>query len=126
MNRFLDETLHRFAREGARKLLRPILLCLTARLFGTAGIGFLVAWAFLILSAAWGPAMAALSLGAGLTLLAGIFLVVAVRPLSKPAAAAAPTPRSLGPKDAERDGASLVAFTAAFVLGKYLTGDGRG
>ncbi len=126
MNRLLDEALHRFAREGARKLLRPILLSLTACLFGAAGIGFLVTWIFLTLSAAWGPAMAALILGAGLMLLAGLFLAVAIRPLSKPATAAAPTPRSPAPDDADRDGASLVAFTAAFVLGKYLTGNRRG
>jgi Na+-transporting methylmalonyl-CoA/oxaloacetate decarboxylase gamma subunit len=126
LNRFLDETLHRFAREGARKLLRPIVLGLSACLFGAAGIGFLLAWVFLTLSAVWGPAMAALALGVGLTLLAGLLLAVAMRPLSKPDTAAAPTPRSPAPKDAERDGASLVAFTAAFVLGKYLTGNRRG
>jgi len=126
LNRLLDEALHRFAREGARKLLRPIVLGLTACLFGAGGIGFLLAWVFLTLSAAWGPAMAALILGAGLTLLAGTLLAVAMRALSKPAIVPAPTPRSPEPKDAERDGASLVAFTAAFVLGKYLTDNRRG
>lgn len=70
--------------------------------------------------------MAALSLGLGLTVLAAVFMLLAKTQMSRKAVATARTPPPLVVVDADRDGASLVAFTAAFVLGRYLTGDGRG
>jgi hypothetical protein len=74
--------------------------------------------------------MAALLLGVGLTLLAGILPVVSKwRPskwrLSKHGTAAAATPRTPAPEDGGGDGASLIAFTAAFVLARFLTEGGR-
>ena len=126
MNRFLDQTLHKVAREGARKLLLPLLLGLSAALIMLVGIGFLLASAFITLAAAWGPAMAALALGLGLMVLAAVLVLIAKTQMSRKAVATARTPLTPVAADADRDGAALVAFTAAFVLGRYLTGDGRG
>jgi len=69
--------------------------------------------------------MVALLLGVGLTLLAGILLVVSKWRPSMHATAAAATPRTPAPEDGGGDGASLIAFTAAFVLARFLTEGGR-
>ena len=124
MNRFLDQILQRAARESARKLLLPLVLGLSAALIMLVGSGFLLASAFITLAAAWGPAMAALSLGLGLTVLAAVLMLIAKTQMSRKAVATARTPPPVA-ADADRDGASLVAFTAAFVLGRYLTGKRR-
>ena len=126
MNRFLDQILQRAARESARKLLLPLVLGLSATLIMLVGIGFLLTSAFITLAAAWGPAMAALSLGLGLTVLAAVLMLVAKTQMSRKGGATAQTPPPPVAANADRNGASLVAFTAAFVLGRYLTGKRRG
>ena len=126
MNRFLDQTLHRVAREGVRNLLLPLLMGLSAALIMLVGSGFLLASAFITLAAAWGPAMAALSLGLALTVFAAVLMLIVKTQLSRKSVATAQTPSPPVAADADRDGASLVAFAAAFVLGRYLTGKRRG
>jgi len=129
LNRFLGDTMHGMARDGVQKLLLLILLGLSAFLIGTAGFGFLIACGFLMLSTAWGAELAALALGLGLTLLAVVLGIWVKRHWWNTARTMAPetdAPAAKTPEDAGRDAASQVAFTAAFVLGRYLIGGGRG
>lgn len=127
--------MQRIVRDGARTLLLPVLVGLSGFLLGAAGCGFLISWAFMTLSVAWGPEGAALAMGLGLMLLAVVPAVwikrrwwnptslaatVAEAPATQPHPTKPATPDEVG-----RDAASLVAFTGAFVLGRYLTGNGR-
>lgn len=128
MNRFLDDTLScvaRAARAGLRKLLLLALLCLSGLLIGAAGIGFLTTWAFMTLSMVLGPRPALLLTGLGLMLVAGCLLGL-VRLLSKPDPAVAPDSPPVAAVADANNAASLVAFTAAFVLGRYLKDGKRG
>ncbi len=127
MNRFFDDTVHgvaRIAHGGACKLLALFVLGLSGYLIGVAGIGFLTAWAFLSLSMALGEGSAALLIGLGLTLLGAGVLTLFWR-CSKPAPADVPQSRPAAPQADMDDAPSLIAFTAAFVLARYLTGEMR-
>lgn len=109
-----------------RKLLWPVTLVLLACLLGLVAIGFLTAAAYLAISAAYGPVWAMLKLGAGFMGQAGVALLLSGLNSTKPALAApvtAPTATSIAtPSEAS----ATVAFTAAFVLGRYLAGKKRG
>jgi len=121
------------ARVGARRAMRQGLVLALGCLIGVAGLGFLTASAFLALEATHGAARAALVVGLALLLLAGGIVALArgrpPRPL--PAEGAPPRPAAEAhrpPAEAPRppDAAALLAFTAAFVLARYLTGRLRG
>lgn len=105
-----------------RKLLWPVMLVLLACLLGLLAIGFLTASAYLAISAAYGPVWAMLMLGAVFMGLAGVALLLSRLRLTKPALAAPVTAPDATPSEA----AATVAFTAAFVLGRYLAGKKRG
>ena len=108
-------------RTDLRKLVLPGLLALAAGLSALAGIGFLTAWAYLALSAAVGHAPAALLTGLGYLVVCAVLLFLARRLVSRPERAEpahrAPRPRH---QNETGDAASQIAFTAAFVLGRYL------
>lgn len=119
----VDDIVHsigRCVRMDARRLLLPILLVMAGGLTGAAGIAFLTVWAYLTLSLAIGHGPASLLIGLGLTILAAGLLVLArKRFLQKPPA----DPLAIRPMtDATGKAvfASQVAFTAAFVLARYL------
>jgi predicted lipid-binding transport protein (Tim44 family) len=125
--RFLDEIVHSIGQDvrmDAREMLLPALLALAGGLTGATGVGFLTAWAYLTLGIAVGHGTAALLIGVVYTLLAGGLIFLARRQLSKhdPEDPSRKQPRAHG-KDAT-DAASQFAFTAAFVLARYL-GEGK-
>ncbi len=127
MTRFLDDTVSgvaRVARRGAFKLLALFMLGLSGYLIGVAGIGFLTVWAFLSLSMALGNGYAALLIGLGLTLLGAGILAVFWQ-CSKPGPADVPQSKPAAPQAERDDAPSLIAFTAAFVLARYLMGENR-
>jgi len=110
------------ARNRARRAMRQGLALTLGCLIGAAGLGFLTASAFLALEASLGATTAALLVGLAISIVAGGILAVsrrrAERPLPAgwvppPPAAQAPHPPDAGP---------LLAFTAAFVLARYLKG----
>lgn len=127
MNRLFDDAVHgaaRFARGGACKLLALFMLGLSGYLIGVAGIGFLTVWVFLSLSMALGKGYAALLIGLGLTLLGAGVLALFWR-WSKPAPVDVAQSRPAAPQADMDDAPSLIAFTAAFVLARYFTGEKR-
>jgi hypothetical protein len=93
---------------------------------GAAGLGFLTAAAFLAIKTAFGATTAALLTGLALSILgAGIMALTKNRPPApRPSEAAMARPVTPGPHPP--DAAPLLAFTAAFVLARYLTGRLRG
>ena len=93
-------------------------------LIGAGAIGFLTASAFLALEAPLGPATAALAVGVALSVLAGGVLALARGRPPRPLPVA--TPRLAAEAPPPPDAAALLAFTAAFVLARYLTGRLRG
>jgi hypothetical protein len=95
-------------------------------LIGVAGLGFLTASAFLALEATHGAARAALVVGLALLLLAGGIVAVARGRPPRPLPAGGAPPRPAAEAHHPHDAASLLAFTAAFVLARYLTGRTRG
>ena len=105
-----------------RKLLWPVMLVLLACLLGVLAIGFLTASAYLAISAAYSPGLATLMLGAGFMGMAGVALLLSRLRLMKPALAAPATAPTATPSEP----AATVAFTAAFVLGRYLAGKNWG
>jgi hypothetical protein len=119
----VDDVVHsigRDVRKDAGELLVPILLALAGVLAGAAGVAFLTAWAYLTLSSAVGQGPASLLIGLGLTVLAVGILAVARNRFtqttqSDPLVA---EPQTSAPSEAEF--ASQIAFTAAFVLARYL------
>lgn len=124
----LDDMVHGIARDvrmDLRTLLLPVLLALTGGLIGATGVGFLTAWAYLLVGAAVGYGSAALLIGLGYLLLSVGFVSLARRQLSKhdPGDAARKQPGARGTE--ATDAASEIAFTAAFVLARYL-GAGKG
>ncbi|MFZ7089924.1 hypothetical protein [Primorskyibacter sp. 2E233] len=128
MNRFLDNAVHgvaRDAQDGARKLLVTTLLALSGWLIGAAGFGLLAAWAFLMLSQSVGPSTAALLLGLGLMALAAALLAYVHKRMSHPAEPKGGKTPEPAPETNPPDAASLFAFTAAYVLGRALSGDKR-
>jgi predicted lipid-binding transport protein (Tim44 family) len=119
----LDDMVHSIARNvrmDIRKLLSPVLLALAGGLIGATGIGFLTAWAYLTLSAAVGHGSAALLIGLGYLMLSAGLVFLANRQLAKhdPGDPSRKQPSAQG-KEAT-DAASEIAFTAAFVLARYL------
>lgn len=86
-----------------------------------AGLGFVTTWLFMTLSLELGPRWAALLIGLGLIFLAAALLAIAAKDSFKPTPKCAPTipPETLG--TSASDGTAIVAFTAAFVLARYLT-----
>lgn len=110
----------RNARRDARRLLLPILLALAGGLTGAAGVAFLMAWVYLTLSSAVGQGPAFLLTGLGLTILAVGILALAKNRLTQTIQLDPPVtqPETSAPNEAEF--ASQIAFTAAFVLARYL------
>ncbi|MDX2485565.1 MAG: hypothetical protein QNK42_18115 [Pseudodonghicola sp.] len=123
----VDDIVYSIGREvrmDARKLLLPVLLALACGLTGAAGAAFLTAWAYLTLSMVLGHGPAALLIGLGYALFA-VGLVVLTRRQWSTLDQEDPSKKQPGAhgKDAT-DAASQIAFTAAFVLARYL-GEGK-
>lgn len=119
----VDDIVHsigRDVRKDTGKLLVPILLALAGGLTGAAGVAFLTAWAYLTLSSAVGQGPASLLIGLGLTILAVGILALARNRLKQTIRLDPPVtqPETSAPSEAEF--ASQIAFTAAFVLARYL------
>lgn len=110
----------RDVRMDADKLLLPGLLALAGGLTGAAGAAFLTAWAYLAHSVAVRRGPAALLTGLGLTILAVGLLALARNRRSKPDLAEPPVKQPKAPAPHAADVASQIAFTAAFVLARYL------
>ncbi|MGJ8605468.1 MAG: hypothetical protein ACSHXH_15230 [Marivita sp.] len=126
MNQFLTDALRGgegSARDAAQKVLWRLFLEISVGLIGLAGFGFITASAFLVLSASLGAALAALLTGLGLLLAAGGCVAIVKKPMPKQdhanAPNAAPSPSATDPAGV----AATVAFTAAFVLARYLGDD---
>ncbi|MDP2780933.1 hypothetical protein [Devosia sp.] len=119
----LDDIVHsigRNVRMDIRKLLLPVLLALAGGLIGATGVGFLTAWAYLTLGAAIGHESAALLIGLGYLMLSAGLVFLAHRQLSKHDPGD-PSRKQPGVQRKEAtDAASEIAFTAAFVLARYL------
>jgi len=123
----VDDIVHsigRDVRKDAGELLVPILLALAGGLTGAAGVGFLTAWVYLTLSIAVGQASAALLAGLGLAIVAAGLLFFAKNRLTKKTAANPPVSQPVATATGKAELASEFAFTAAFVLARYL-GEGR-
>lgn len=101
-------------------MLLPVLLALAGCLTGMAGMGFLTTWAYLTLSVAVGQGPAALLTGLGLTMLAVALLALARRRLSTPDLADPAVKHPKAPANDPAVAVSQIAFTAAFVLARYL------
>jgi len=114
------------ARVGARRAMRHGLALALGCLIGAGAIGFLTASAFLALEVTLGAATAALAVGVALSILAGGVLALARGRPPRPLPAGAAPPRLAVEAPPPPDAASLLAFTAAFVLARYLTGRLRG
>lgn len=114
------------ARVRARDAMRRGLALALGCLIGAAGLGFLTASAFLALEATLGAATGALVVGLALSLMAGGIVAMARGLRQRP-----PPPHAMPPRPAVEpppppDAVPLLAFTAAFVLARYLTGRLRG
>lgn len=118
------QSIGRSVRKDARPLLVPILLALAGGLTGAAGVAFLMAWAYLMLSVAVGQVSASLLIGLGLTVLAAILLLFAKNRFTKKTLTDPPVSRPAAPAVGDNDFASQMAFTAAFVLARNM-GEGR-
>ncbi|MCM2561699.1 hypothetical protein M8756_04655 [Lutimaribacter sp. EGI FJ00015] len=116
----LAQGLGRVARNQARQAVIPLILGLACLLAGAAGLGFLTVWAYLVLSVALGPETACLLIGLGFLSLAGALLLFARRQPSKRDAPDPPAAQAEVPASDPPDAASLVAFTAAFVLARAI------
>jgi membrane-associated phospholipid phosphatase len=122
LNPFLQNTLRsveKSTQDAARKLVWQILLGLSGCLVGLAALGFLTASAFLTLSTAVGPELAALFVGIGLVFLAVGLLALALRPRINPNVVDTPIPPPEASGAEVPNIATTVAFTAAFVLARY-------
>jgi hypothetical protein len=100
-------------RRSARQALTRIALGLGAAVLALAGLGFLLAAAWMMLARALGPGAAGLILGVLLLLLSGAcFLALrARRPLRRDLPSPPDAPLEAGP-------AAMAAFVAAFVLAR--------
>ncbi|MBE0414864.1 MAG: hypothetical protein IBX59_14770 [Yoonia sp.] len=101
-------------------MLLPTVLALAGGLTGAAGVAFLTAWAYITLSLAVGQAWASLLIGLGLIILAAVLLVIARNRFTKKTLTDPPVSQPAAPATGETDFASQIAFTAAFVLARYL------
>jgi len=134
VNRFLLDRLLRVenaAEEAGHKVLSRLLLGVSGCLTALAGLGFLCAASFLALGPVLGAGWATFVIGAGLMVLAGVLLALSGRRSSNPApkpvpkpvpAAPPPSPSAAEAAEAAETG-SIIAFTAAFVLARYLAGE---
>jgi hypothetical protein len=122
----VSEELAREARLAARALLGRVLLGGFAVALGAAGLAFLIYAGFAALRVQLGPGLSALVLGVGLLVLAAVLMLASGRavPVRQPtpdstpgAAPGTPSPRA--------DAAELAAFTASFVIGRFLAGKMR-
>jgi small-conductance mechanosensitive channel len=125
VNQFLQDKMRGVedtARDAAQKLVWRLLLGITVGLIWLAGIGFLTTSVFLALSAVMGIAWAALLIGLLLVLVgAGPVAIINYQWSKKELAKVPETPPAAG-ADASNV-ATTVAFTAAFVLARYLGGE---
>jgi hypothetical protein len=112
------------ARARARDAMRQGLAVALGCLIGAVGLGFLTASAFLALEAPLGASTAALAVGVALSILAGGVLALARGRPPRPLPVASPRFTAEAPRPP--DTLLLLAFTAAFVLARYLTGRLRG
>lgn len=101
-------------------MLLPTMLALAGGLSGGAGVVFLTAWAYLTLSIAIGQASASLLLGLAFSILALGLLALARKRLSEKPPADPPLTRPKILATGEADFATQMAFTAAFILARYL------
>lgn len=121
MSHLLNAAAHGAGR-SARALLFRCQLVLLAYLIGVTGAGLLVFWGFDTLSTALGIRMAAFLLGAALVIVAaGILFFVSRKPLGASAPKRTEQPEAPLSRPTPADTSSIVAFTSAFVLGRYLT-----
>lgn len=107
------------------RVLWHIYLGLACCLLAVAGFGFMIASAFMALSAVLGAQTAALCFGLVLLVLAGLLLALSRKGASRTPAT---TPDQADATPAQADMAeagSIIAFTAAFVLARYLAYDKR-
>jgi len=119
----VDDVAHsigRSVRKDARHLLVPILLALAGGLTGAAGAAFLTVWAYLMLSIAVGQGPASLLIGLGLIILAVGLLAVARYRFTQATQLDPPVTQPDTSAPSDTDLASQIAFTAAFVLARYL------
>ncbi|WP_321363656.1 hypothetical protein [uncultured Celeribacter sp.] len=119
----VDDVVHsigRSVRKDAGELLVPILLALAGVLAGAAGVAFLTAWAYLTLSSAVGQGPASLLIGLGLTILAVGILALARNRLTQTIRLDPPVTQPATSAPSEAEFASQIAFTAAFILARYL------
>ncbi|MCZ4354572.1 hypothetical protein O4H61_18810 [Roseovarius aestuarii] len=100
-----------------------MFLEISVGLIGLAGFAFITASAFLALSASLGAALAALLTGLGLLLAAGGCVAIVKKPWSKQHLANAPNAPPIPSATDPSNVAATVAFTAAFVLARYLGDD---
>ena len=114
------------ARASARKAMRQGLALALGCLIGAVGLGFLTASAFLALETTLGAARAALTVGIALSILGGGVLALARGRPRGPLPAGGAPPRLAAEAPRPPDPVPLLAFTAAFVLARYLTGRLRG
>lgn len=126
MNKFLQDTLRGVegsARDAAQKVIWRLTFGISVGLIGLAGLGFLAASAYLTLSSAVGLTLAALIIGVGLILLAGGLLLLSKRSSSKPAPEDAGKATPVASRTGGANLAPTIAFTAAYVLARYLSAD---
>ncbi|MBC7284431.1 hypothetical protein [Hoeflea sp.] len=98
----------------------PVLLALAGGLMGATGVGFLTVWAYLTLGAAVGHGSAALMIGLGYLMLSAGFVFLAHGLLSKHDPGDPSRKQPGVQRKVATDAASEIAFTAAFVLARYL------
>lgn len=118
-------TAARDTKRRARALALKTALAAVGGLVALAGMGFLMAWLFMTLSLEIGPRWAALFIGLGLFGFAGILLFIAANTGYRPPPRLTADNRSAGFDASAPDGSAVVAFTAAFVLARYLTAGKR-
>ncbi|WP_417267853.1 phage holin family protein [Celeribacter baekdonensis] len=109
---------------GARRMLWSAIAIVIAGLIAGAGVCFVLLWAYLTLSVELGPPMAAGVMGVGLIVSAGVILALSLHEARQdrtdpPSPQPAPEPTAANPETDTLP--SLVAFTAAFVLARYLS-----
>lgn len=121
----LRQTAARDTKLRVRKLVWTIAMGVMSCLIALGGIGFLTTWLFMTLSLEMGSRWAALLIGLILIFLAAIMLAVAAKVSFKPTVKVAPKNQHETSDTSASDGTAMIAFTAAYVLSRYLTGGKR-